>query len=145
MALENRQIRRIEFDILKGILIVFVVIGHSQISTELHRIIYWFHMPAFFLVNGYLSNNYTLNWDNIITKFKRLIIPYLSFSVVLYIIFQPEPIWKNFLRVILGGSINTTSYSYPTSLSICIAVILPVILHLAIKRSKWLSTLFLGV
>ncbi|MCC8107090.1 MAG: acyltransferase family protein [Clostridiales bacterium] len=41
-------------DIMKGILIVFVVMGHAQIP--LHRFIYLFHMPVFFMISGYLWN-----------------------------------------------------------------------------------------
>lgn len=46
---KNEMKRKAEFDILKGILIVFVVIGHVvDVHTTLHKIIFGFHMPAFF-------------------------------------------------------------------------------------------------
>jgi len=40
-------------DTAKGILIILVVLGHSG-YTPLARYIFWFHMPAFFLISGYL-------------------------------------------------------------------------------------------
>lgn len=39
-------------DILKGILILLVVLGHSRVKFS--HVIFWFHMPLFFIVSGYL-------------------------------------------------------------------------------------------
>lgn len=39
-------------DILKGILIIMVVLGHSYF--EYSKYIYWFHMPVFFMLSGYV-------------------------------------------------------------------------------------------
>lgn len=41
-------------DIFKGILIIFMVIGHS--TTWGSSYIYAFHMPAFFFISGYTTN-----------------------------------------------------------------------------------------
>ena len=42
-------------DIMKGILIFFVIIGHyPSINERIQSIIYWFHMPLFFMISGYL-------------------------------------------------------------------------------------------
>ena len=46
--------RNIELDILKGIMMIFVVIGHTNITIPYFDV-YWFHMPAFFLISGYLA------------------------------------------------------------------------------------------
>ena len=54
--------RDIYFDILKGILIILVVIGHvlqlgnDRLSVTMVNFIYSFHMPLFILVSGYFSN-----------------------------------------------------------------------------------------
>lgn len=37
-------------DILKGVLIIMVVLGHSYF--EYSKYIYWFHMPVFFMLSG---------------------------------------------------------------------------------------------
>lgn len=35
-------------DILRALLIITVVIGHSNVDTRMIQIIFWFHMPLFF-------------------------------------------------------------------------------------------------
>ena len=40
-------------DIFKGFLIIFVVVGHGHYQ-KMNDIIFWFHMPLFFLISGYL-------------------------------------------------------------------------------------------
>lgn len=45
--------RYVEYDIMKGLLIVMVVAGHVlSLDNPIRVIVYWFHMPAFFLVSG---------------------------------------------------------------------------------------------
>ena len=44
--------RNLTIDVMKGFLIALVVIGHSH--WEFGKIIYWFHMPVFFMISGYL-------------------------------------------------------------------------------------------
>lgn len=75
--------RIIELDIIKGILIIFVILGHSYISFS--RSIFWFHMPAFFIVSGYA---YNLPPEIEIVKWirknvRRLMIPYLTYAALL--------------------------------------------------------------
>lgn len=41
-----------QIDIAKAILIVLVVIGHTHFTYS--KYIYWFHMPCFFIISGYL-------------------------------------------------------------------------------------------
>jgi len=49
--------RNLTFDIMKGIAILCMMIGHSTWPPEwLHRLIYSFHMPLFFIVAGYFSH-----------------------------------------------------------------------------------------
>lgn len=48
--------RKIEFDILKCILIIFVVTGHIGVNIGFD--VYWFHMPAFFMISGYLTQKF---------------------------------------------------------------------------------------
>lgn len=44
--------RKIEFDILKGLSILLVIIGHSRCISPLYEFFYSFHVPLFFLVSG---------------------------------------------------------------------------------------------
>lgn len=45
-------------DVLRGMLMFLVVLGHSigSIENPVNRFILSFHMPAFFIVSGYLSS-----------------------------------------------------------------------------------------
>lgn len=87
-------------DILKGITIVLVVLGHAvqgvvssqslTINTEynsifiLKQIIYGFHMPLFFIISGIFINSWTKKFfkDAISQKVLRLIVPYFIWSFI---------------------------------------------------------------
>ena len=79
----------------KGLLISLVVLGHTvgvaghfaqgaakELLVYVFKVIYCFHMPAFFCVAGYLWRMKTEeSWMAFFArKFKRLIVPYLVFS-----------------------------------------------------------------
>ena len=90
-------------DIVKAILIILVVIGHSiqygsgptyiekQLFFEnyIFKFIYSFHMSLFIMISGYLSYS-SLNKNNlketVISKFKSLIIPILIWSIIPFFI-----------------------------------------------------------
>lgn len=76
-------------DVLKGIGIILVIIGHmntSQIGGGIITYIYSFHMALFFWCTGYLSFNSKSNNQNFfkffIKKFKKIIIPYILFFCI---------------------------------------------------------------
>ena len=82
---------RIEYlDIAKGILIFLVVLGHVMPESKmLHIWIYSFHIPAFFIIDGFLLN-YTefenKQFQTIINKgIKNLIIPYVIYCIPLLV------------------------------------------------------------
>lgn len=104
--------RETSFDIFKGLMIICVVIGHTNITTPYVNV-FWFHMPAFFFISGYLTKNWCLNRETWQKKIKKMVIPYFVYSVLLYCIFHPEPILKNVARTLYAGRYNTTIYSYP--------------------------------
>lgn len=81
----NAKDGRIEWiDVTKGIAIFLMVIGHSGLPMPIHRWIWSFHMPLFFIISGILYNE--SKYDNILNlakaKFRSLVIPYLFFSVI---------------------------------------------------------------
>lgn len=49
---EHSDSRSMNVDVFKGLLIISVVIGHAFAFNDV-RYIYWFHMPAFFMVSGF--------------------------------------------------------------------------------------------
>lgn len=87
-----------ELDILKGIGIIMVILGHSVpdfpinlradiVSSTIESVLYGFHMPLFFLSAGYVlqmtenqSSGLNISW--IFKKSKRLLVPYFIFSFI---------------------------------------------------------------
>lgn len=69
--------KRIEYlDVAKGILIITVVLSHS--SFKLAQYMYWFHMPAFFIISGILYKN-TMDFNY---QLKKFYLPYFLFSLI---------------------------------------------------------------
>jgi fucose 4-O-acetylase-like acetyltransferase len=77
---------RIEWiDVFKGIAIILVVIGHA--TGNYNAYIYQFHMAAFLFISGYTSNYKRERWIRfIVNKFKRLLLPLLTVTVLLLMI-----------------------------------------------------------
>lgn len=87
-----------ELNIFRGLIIVWVVIGHSFDAAQpilgyAHSYAYTFHMPAFFLLSGFLftskvnhSKSISQKLSVIGDRFKRLIVPYLSLTAVSYVL-----------------------------------------------------------
>lgn len=97
------------FDILKGIGIILMVIGHTHLDCDtpivsrLNQIIYSFHMPLFFLISGYFFKPKPFN-IGIKGYFKRLIIPYIfTIIIILSIAIIQSVINKDFDNIIKWG------------------------------------------
>jgi acyltransferase len=106
-------------DTCKGIGIILVIIGHTPIDPIARSIIYAFHMPLFFFISGYFFSadkhknvkNYT------ISKFKTLLIPYISFSIIAFLFLRflfDQPIAKRvFLEEMIISKRNNISFDDP--------------------------------
>ncbi|MBU0904672.1 MAG: acyltransferase family protein [Firmicutes bacterium] len=78
-------------DVTKGFLMILVVIGHypGQLDFPLGKYIYWFHMPAFFLLSGLFFKPVLEKGKSkevIYKRFMQLIVPYLFFLVTITVI-----------------------------------------------------------
>ena len=78
-------------DLTKGLLMIFVVMGHypGELNFPLSKYIYWFHMPAFFIMSGLffkplLEKGAMLKGTK--RRFMQLIVPYLFFIVLITVI-----------------------------------------------------------
>lgn len=71
----------------KGVAILLVILGHMPFDKSIISFIYSFHMPLFFIISGFFCmEGLELSLKKIFKKrFKRLIIPYLIFGVVIMI------------------------------------------------------------
>jgi fucose 4-O-acetylase-like acetyltransferase len=67
----------------KGIGIIAVVVGH--IVPPVARYLYWFHMPLFFFISGYLYKTKFEYFSFFKKKSLHLLVPYISFTVLLII------------------------------------------------------------
>jgi len=85
--MENQPInvRKTYLDVAKGILIYIVFLGHiADYLSTLSTLIFAFHMPAFFIINGYLCGSaYEKNFSSfIIIKLKTYLLPYFLFAII---------------------------------------------------------------
>ncbi len=90
------SVRAKNIDIIKGITIILVVIGHyipesaPNWYVEMRKVIYTFHMPLFLFVSGFVYAKFSNPEESRLSfykkKIKRLMIPYLSTSLVVILI-----------------------------------------------------------
>jgi fucose 4-O-acetylase-like acetyltransferase len=71
-------------DVLKGIGILAVVVGHITYNRALVAQIFMFHMPLFFLVGGWLHDAATPQRAYLKAKARSLLVPYACFLVILW-------------------------------------------------------------
>lgn len=82
-----------EINIMRGMAVLCVVIGHSFNSTAtptflgfVKSFVYCFHMPAFFFISGFLEGENKRNFSEkkqvIVKKAKRLMVPYFFLTVI---------------------------------------------------------------
>lgn len=95
-------------DIAKGIGILLVVIGHLKISEGLHSLIYMFHMQLFFFMSAIFFHKRTTYLRFLSTDIKRLLIPYIIFTIIFY----PIQIYKDLqgLDGTMGGVILASDF-----------------------------------
>lgn len=70
------------FDIMKGIGIILVIVGHSSIPHTLGTFISSFHIPLFFFIAGYFSKETTTK-ELLKKSTPRLISPYIFTSILI--------------------------------------------------------------
>lgn len=155
--------RVIELDVVKGLAIIFMVIGHCNHFLEYESLpivlIYGFHMPLFLLVSG-IAMRISIDRNNergltgfVRNKIDSLLRPYfiVSFVSVFISFMQNGNVGSTPLRTILMGQAATNDFSFNLPLwflplSFCAQVIFFVVTKLGKNKvvGLWL-TLCLGV
>lgn len=146
-----------EIDILKGIAITFVLLGHSIIlfPINLHNInwcqalfnfVSLVHIPLFFLVSGFCYKHIDSYeyFQYLIKKVKRLLIPYLVFSMIdilprvllPHLINRPLSFSEGFEKILFYGGEFWFLYTL-----FAIFLIFPIIQKLT-KNNPWLQMTF---
>ena len=69
------------FDIIKGVCILLMIIGHCPIGAVLGNLIYSFHMPIFFFIAGYFFKKSEF-CKSMITSIRRLFIPFVFVHIL---------------------------------------------------------------
>lgn len=97
-------------DTLKGIAIMFVVLGHNPITSthaKMYNVIFSFHIPLFFFISGYLFNPHIDFHDLMRRRFNSIVKPYL-FTIaavsLLYVTFKSGPFFLWYLFWALFGN-----------------------------------------
>lgn len=82
-------------DIMKGIGIILVVLGHSfgqTVEGITSSVIYTFHMPLFFIVAGFLAyGRIDHGWIWIKKKFLHLVIPFITGNIIWFYATAMDP------------------------------------------------------
>lgn len=118
------QKERLEnIDILRGVAIILVVLGHTLPSNGpnsiLRNFIYSFHMPLFMCISGFVTRySYTFNlksnmghFSYIYRKFKSLMVPYMVWGGIISPLFFFD--WKNridFAKILKSMFVTNQSY-----------------------------------
>ena len=65
------------FDIMKGIGILSVILGHMDVAPFWRTFIFSFHMPLFFILAGYFYRSHYTIAEEARKDAKRLLSPYM--------------------------------------------------------------------
>lgn len=112
-------------DAAKGLLMIFVVMGHypEKLDQPYITFIYWFHMPAFFILSGLffkpvLKGNRV--FPTVKKRFMQLMIPYMFFIFVItalrycMLLFTHELSWDYMIsdisHILFGGRFARGAY-----------------------------------
>ena len=120
-------------DILKGIGILFVILGHMNqvIPINLLIYIYSFHMPLFFYISGYLYKEKYQEMsfkDYFKKRLNQLLYPYLTFSIInfVWILIKNHSIQilaKCFISLLYSNYIFETNYIGAVWFLLCLFVV----------------------
>jgi len=139
-------------DMLKGIGIFLVVLGHATfVDNRIIKYVFSFHMPLFFIISGLLmglKNESDITFKAFITKkLRSMVVPYLCFSVC-YTIIDVFSVYKQQISLhdLKINAVCTISFAGSGPLWFIPTLMLSeLLLFLIIKKFDRLRTLIIGV
>lgn len=91
---QKKELKRIPWvDILKGLLIIFVIFGHITTNSHIKNYLSTFFMPCFFILSGWFMKKNNDIGNFVKKRFKSILLPYVFFSLI-WIVFN---FLKNFI------------------------------------------------
>lgn len=110
---------RVEYiDIIRGIGILLMIMGHIGFGENFDIYIHAFHMPVFYVISGYLFKTESVPTENyIVKKARQLLLPYFSFSAIsffmAYILNGAEAIdfWKELNDTFFNPTIGQVTFA----------------------------------
>ena len=111
-------------DTARGIGILLVVLGHSvttsirmdsNVALNLYNAIYLFHMPLLFFISGYA---FSISYDRylevdagdyLLKKVKKLLVPYISYSFLIYILVSVAHAFPSFSQKMIAAGFEPLS------------------------------------
>lgn len=101
--------RKIWIDYSKGIGILAIILGHTTFKDA--NFLFWFHVPIFFIISGFLFNEERSIFKFFERKFISLLVPYFVIgilSTILYLILtfhiELTYIFRNLYSLLYGGT-----------------------------------------
>ncbi len=82
----SSQNRDTSMDVLRGICILFMIMGHIGFGSVFSKYIHAFHVPIFFVISGYFYKEGKLA-QRIKIRFRSLIVPYIVFGIFHLIVY----------------------------------------------------------
>lgn len=124
-----------KIDVLKGLLIILVVLGHTTFhNSAFHDIIFWFHMPLFFALSGAVFKGGVDIKPYVIKKFKRFLPTYVAWFILIAALEGSLFKAKSWIRFLWGGRVCGGVYWYITVLFF--SMILFAVLERKLKSRK---------
>ncbi len=139
-----------EIDILKGIGIFLVVLGHLSFKNEnISHLIFSFHMPLFFVLSGFVFKRKKMS-NFFLSKFRRILIPYIFFSFISFLAYYMlnfrtsiYTIKDFFIGTLLGIS-NDYYLAWNVVLWFLSSIFLVnVLFNVFFRKKRWIVLLFL--
>lgn len=140
------KLRQPEFDILKGLAIFLVVMGHvitfciRDIDRALlFKMIGAVHMPLFFFISGWFTYKPGFKRPDLVARFNQLIVPMVVMSV-LFTLYFPHSGLQSPLAPTLGGMIfesGKNGYWFPLALMWIMLVYAAIAPLLRLTRRWW--------
>lgn len=114
MVKGKKATREKHMDIMKGLLIILVVVGHSTAGT-MHDLIYLFHMPLFFIISGFFISNKSLGIASMKRKIGKLMLPYWVYLFIDVLMVRRDFSPTRLFSVLWGGRYISGVYWYITA------------------------------